>query len=285
MEIILKRVVRFSVLFLVLFIAACNGVTTTNSTTNTTASTTQSSSNGTTTTETTSITTTNTTSSGILTTTTTSTGETTTTSSGETTTTAGTGETTTTSSGETTTTTVPLEYNTYVFEAEYTYLDELIGYGYSGGTIGTGLIVIDTVSAGASNGYYVSYLYGYGLTLTFEIYSDRAVSDAVLTLRLSAEVMDILITAETYEVVVNDVGIWYQDIGFNNVPTMPEILPFNDFIIGNITLVEGLNVIELITSNTDAMQGTMYATAPIVDCIKIYTYAELTWNPYTDNIS
>lgn len=281
---------RFSVLFLVLFIAACN-VTTTSSTTNTTASpTTQSStqSSSTVSSTTQSTTTTDTSMTTVSTSTDTNTTTTTTTSTDTnttTTTTSGTGETTTTTTGTSTTTEEPLVYNTYVFEAEYTYLDELIGYGYSGGTIGTGLIVLDTVSAGASNGYYVSYLYGYGLTLTFEIESDRAVDNAVLTLRLSAEVMDILLTAETYEVVVNDLGIWYEDIEFNNVPTMPEILPFQDFVIGNISLVEGTNIIELITSNTDAMQGTMYATAPIVDCIKIYTYAELTWDPYTDNIT
>jgi hypothetical protein len=275
----------FSVLFLVLFITACN-VTPSSSTDITTASsTTQSSS---TSSSTTSTNTQSTTDTQPITTTYTDTNlttVTTTTDTNLTTITTVTGETTTTNTDTGTTTEVTHVYNTYVFEAEYTYLDELIGYGYSGGTIGTGLIVTDTVSAGASNGYYVSYLYGYGLALTFEIESDRAVDDAVLTLRLSAEVMDIILTSDTYDVVINDIAIGYDDIEFNNVPLMPEILPFQDFVIANISLVAGTNIIELITSNTDAMQGTMYATAPIVDCIKIYTYAALTWDPYTGNIT
>ncbi|MDY0138506.1 MAG: hypothetical protein RBR50_02290 [Candidatus Izemoplasmatales bacterium] len=175
---------------------------------------------------------------------------------------------------------------TYVFEAEYTYLDDMIGTGYSGGTYGTGVIVEDTKSGDASNGYYVSYLYSLGTTLSFEIESDRAVDNAYLVLRLSAELIDFTLTSDMYTVMVNGMGYDYEDMVFENVPGMQSstILPFADFVIGNIELQEGINTIDLVTTNSQAMGGTMYSTAPMIDCLKITTVAELTWNAYTDNI-
>jgi len=47
--------------------------------------------------------------------------------------------------------------------------------------------------------------------------------------------------------------------------------------------LEGQNVITLITDNALSMGGTMGATAPMVDCIKLTTYAILTWDPVLGN--
>ena len=47
--------------------------------------------------------------------------------------------------------------------------------------------------------------------------------------------------------------------------------------------MEGLNTITLTTANNNGMGGTMSGTAPIVDCIKITTSADLSWTPVTDN--
>ncbi len=183
------------------------------------------------------------------------------------------------------TTTVPLK-ETYVFEAEYTYLDELIGATFSGSTFGTALIVDDMKNGGASNGYYVSYLYTYGITLTFNFNSDRAATNASLYMRLSAEYMDFTLTSSMFAVVVNNTQIAYNDISFINVPGVNSetIYPFTDFYVGKVSLLEGANVVKLIVTNNTAMVGTMYSTAPMVDCIKIETEAVLTWTPLTDNI-
>ncbi len=193
--------------------------------------------------------------------------------------------TTTTTESTTAATTVPAA-ETYIFEAEYTYLDELIGYGFSGSVFGAEMVDEDVKGGGASNDYYVTYLYGVNITLTFEITSDRAVSNAVLYMRLSAEVMDITISPSNYTVLVNGAAMQYNSIVFTDVPGVaePTMYPFEDYLVGTISLVEGVNTIQLITTNTDAMAGTMYATAPIVDCIKIETTAVLTWVPLTDNI-
>lgn len=273
MERFFRGTVTFFVLFMFVFLAAC-GTTTTSSTTNTTTASPTTLAPTTTEEPTTLAPTTLAPTTSITTTSGVDTQITTTTDNG--------GTSTTTSNTNTSTTETVAA--TYVFEAEYTYLDELFGAGYSGTQFGTGMIVEDSLDAGASNGHYVSYLYVSDIALVFEIESDRAVNNAQLVLRLSAEVMDITLTSETYSIIVNNTAIAYDDIEFIDVPIMPEILPFRDIVIGNISLIQGTNIIELVTSNSDGMQGTMYATAPIVDCIKITTDAILTWDELTENI-
>ena len=53
-----------------------------------------------------------------------------------------------------------------------------------------------------------------------------------------------------------------------------------------VNLNEGENTIELVTNNSEHMSGaTMEATAPMVDCMMLYTSAELTWEPVESNIN
>lgn len=179
----------------------------------------------------------------------------------------------------------------YVFEAEYVYLDDIEnGAGFSGqGVRGKNLVVRDTTGSGkASNGFFVSYLYSEGITLEFEIESDRDVKGAKLILRLSCEVMDIVINGGNYNVIVNDTNYSYSDIQLKD-PAKDifngEVKEFADFeITPFLQLKEGKNTIKLVTANSTPMQGTMYATAPMVDCIKIETDANLSWEPVTSNI-
>lgn len=178
----------------------------------------------------------------------------------------------------------------YVFEAEHVYLNDIEnGSGFSGsGVHGTNLIVADKTGQGkASNGYYVSYLYNEGITLEFEIESDRAVKNAKLVLRLSVEVMDIVINGNNYAVCVNGDYYNYDDIELKDPAEdifNGGVKEFQDFVITDLLeLKAGKNTIQLITDNSDPMQGTMYATAPMVDCIKIETDAILSWEPLTSN--
>ena len=39
----------------------------------------------------------------------------------------------------------------------------------------------------------------------------------------------------------------------------------------------------MIVANDHGMGGTMQATAPVLDCIKVKTSADLTWNPIVSN--
>jgi uncharacterized repeat protein (TIGR02543 family) len=175
----------------------------------------------------------------------------------------------------------------YVFEAEYcSCIEDMSGYGYSGTATGTNMILKDKEGTGlVSNSYYVTYLYGYGIDLQFEINSDTAVTDAKVVLRLSAESHDITITQSKYLVKVNSDILSYSDISFTDVPPMGSLKPFADYVIStNVSLAKGKNTVDLITNNSDSMGGTMNATAPMVDCLKIQTKAVLTWTPDTANI-
>ncbi len=180
--------------------------------------------------------------------------------------------------------------NSFVFEAEYVNLDGVLGQGYSGNTSGTGLIMKDECEAGASNGYYVSCLYYDGAYLSFEITSDRDVEDVTMVLSLSAEFDDMIFTGDEYLAVVNDeeYNVEAELTGAYAVTDNGENMkrPFTQHIVANnITLNEGVNVIELVTNNDEHMSGaTMEAKAPMVDCMYLYTSAELTWDPVVDNI-
>ncbi len=184
---------------------------------------------------------------------------------------------------------------TYVYEAEDLDFSDFTGPGYSGNANGTDAIIRDDSNGvvNASNGYFISYLYADGIALTFTIESDREVDNATLSLRLSAEIMDFYITSTvganlpTYTVTVNGTSINYGNVYFIDVPSQFEeisYLPFQDYVMSvNVSLVEGTNTVVLLTDNSIAMGGTMTATAPMVDAIKIETYAYLTWDVVSGN--
>ncbi|MCC8101346.1 MAG: InlB B-repeat-containing protein [Clostridiales bacterium] len=175
--------------------------------------------------------------------------------------------------------------NIAVFEAEYTDLTGLEGMGYSGNASGTNMIESDS-ERGASNGYYVGWLYNEGLTLTFNVESDEAVDNAIIALSLSTEYYDITITDETFTVSVNGEAVEYSDISFTGVTEMN--LPFTTYILNtNVSLNEGSNVITISVTNNEKKTGTIYATAPLVDCMYIYSESEVTWSdgfPLESNI-
>ncbi len=90
---------------------------------------------------------------------------------------------------------------TYVLEAENTNVGGKQGQGYSG----PGDLVVaprnsngDGPLAGISNEFAICYLYAPLLSVNYFIVSDRDVDDAVLTLRLSAEYMNMIINPETF---------------------------------------------------------------------------------------
>ena len=185
--------------------------------------------------------------------------------------------------------------HTYVFEAEYVNLAGKNGAGWSGGAAGTAMITKDTITedpdlgtnANASNGYYLTYLYSYGLFIDFEITSDRA-TEATLILRLSAEQRDpFVITDDEYLITLNGSKVNYGSITILGAyaALQQRKLPFEDVISITINLVQGKNVIRFTTNNQISMGGTMDATAPLLDCIKINTIAMLTWSPILENLN
>lgn len=185
----------------------------------------------------------------------------------------------------------PAGAETYTFEAEYAPLPK-VGIGWSGGEPG----VSPDLDGGfnAENGYFVLNMYAKGSTLTFEIESDKAVDDAKIVARFSAEdpagllngggdnAKSYSITKDTFQVKVNGEALAYETITFNNIKQTNK---FQNYTVGTkVSLKAGKNVIELVTNNETSLGGTTKATAPVVDNIKITTTAKLTWEPLTSNL-
>ena len=177
-----------------------------------------------------------------------------------------------------------------VFEAEYTDLDGKVGWGYSGNAYDEGIANKDSWGMNASNDWLVGWLYHEGTTLEFQIYCEEAVTDAVLAFRLSAEYQELIMTPENVAIRVNGTDISYEPITFTDVPSESAGYKraFTDHIIGDINLDQGNNTITIAITNDDkGVGGTMYASAPIVDCMYLYTDALVEWAegfPKTENI-
>ena len=69
--------------------------------------------------------------------------------------------------------------------------------------------------------------------------------------------------------------------------SMVDKRPFTDYTMTtSFALREGVNVIRLTVTNSHApYDGTMEASAPMIDCISIFTDATLTWNPLKENVA
>ena len=193
---------------------------------------------------------------------------------------------------------------TNIFQAEYTYIDPVGNFpGYSGAATGAQCVQHEAVAglyvpkAGedesnsahkTDHGHFVGYLYGNGITLTFEIYSTAAVSGVTLKANLSSEIGEALAMAPTgrygYAFKVNGTSLDYSI----TIPASDgEKLPFQEYTINtNVSLQAGWNKIELVTNNTTSVGGTMAGAAPMVDYIKFENTgaAVLSYHPVYDTL-
>ena len=179
---------------------------------------------------------------------------------------------------------IPDSLKETVFEAEYCacITDGLgmQGSTYSGGTQGKALIGEDVYGDyHASNDFFVHFLYMKGNTLTFDLVADKAEQNVVFAIRLSAEYRETIeITNEKWKVKINDEALAYKPFTFRHVPPQGGTrYPFTDYVLGNINLKEGENKIELITDNDELLYGTAASTAPMIDCLKMYSGNTITW--------
>jgi hypothetical protein len=174
----------------------------------------------------------------------------------------------------------------FIFEAENVDLTYLSGHGWSNEVMGYGLLLKDKYEAGASNGYALGYLYENGNEIEFYIDASEDVEDVTLILRCTMEhkVASASIAWDELEITVNDgAPMEYRTLNFNNIPGLLTVknalLPFANKTIGKINLTQGENLIKIEVTNNITMEGTMQATAPIIDCIILKTDADvaLTW--------
>ena len=175
---------------------------------------------------------------------------------------------------------------TWTFEGELIDFTGKQGPGYSGTTSGRGMIQTD-ITGTASGGQYIGFNYRPGMRHDFRFASDRAVSDVTVVLRLSAEFADYVFTPDNLVLSLNGTELDYDDIVLDNVPDeVGAIREFADFTIAvNASLVQGANTFSIIVNNAEpptdesgSPLGTMLASAPLIDCVKLTTSAALYWD-------
>lgn len=183
----------------------------------------------------------------------------------------------------------------YTFEAEYSYIsDDKWGQGYSGQNSGLGLIMSEngdsTENHTASNGYYVGWIYYSGASIDFTVTSDRDVSDLTIVFRLTAEYQDCTVSGDEIYVQVNEEkhNFEFSITGVYGTEEMSKKgrNDFQNYTVGSkISLKKGVNTISLVINNEKQGVGaTMNASAPLVDCMYLYTSASLTLDEHKDNI-
>ena len=203
---------------------------------------------------------------------------------------------------------VPAGMNAQVFEAEECpdFTDDswgptgMPGATYSGGQNGLGLVGKDYYEDGknkyGTSGHYTvgtselagfaHFLYCEGDTLTWELESDVAAENVVLFMRLSAEygISDPIygeysswVDESTFPVTVNGTALKYGKVTLHNITPML-FIPFQDyFLSASVSLVAGKNTIQMKVANKVSVNGTIASSAPVVDCIKLYSSSTLTW--------
>ena len=193
---------------------------------------------------------------------------------------------------------------TKIFDAEFTPIDPTAKYpGYSNSVMGTECIQQDSGQKSTSQtypilngtehtGHYVYCLYSYGATITYNIYSDKAVDNVDLYAMLSVEMRnEIDMTPEGeygFSFIVNGKAIDYGSIyidGGDSVQSGGNYMgAFEEYYIGSVSLQAGDNVILLRVNNANSIGGVTEAWAPMIDYIRFDTSATLSWIPEYDNL-
>ncbi len=200
-----------------------------------------------------------------------------------------------------------------VFEAEecpdFTYDSwgpgGMPGATWSGGQWGLALISYDYYDASGKNKYgasgdytvgsskvagFVHFMYVNGDTLTWELESSEAASNVTLLMRLSAEYgkaynplsdeVSSWVDGDTFPITVNGTKVPYSKVNLRNIGAVAgyDYIPFQDyFVSASLSLVKGKNTIQMKVDNTVTLNGTVASSAPIVDCIKLFSSSEITW--------
>lgn len=172
---------------------------------------------------------------------------------------------------------------TYVLEAEYIDLDNVVGAGISSEASGVNMIhgtgSDADIEKGWSQGYYLGFTYSANLELNFVFNTEKA-STASIILRLGSEIGDITFTPESLSVKLNG-----NEISYTNLLVFGsemDKMEFTDLTLtSNASLVAGENTITIkILENTLRSGQT---GGPMIDNIKVRTDAGLTWTDKTDN--
>ena len=140
---------------------------------------------------------------------------------------------------------------------------------------------------------FVHYNYEKGNTLTWELESDVAATNVTIFMSVSGEYgLDEPFQAfegqgesrvfekynqTSFPVKVNGVALEYGEQTIHNI-VPKDFITFQDyFLAANVSLKAGKNTIQMIVDNKDTINGTIASTAPVVDCIKVFSSSTITW--------
>ena len=142
-------------------------------------------------------------------------------------------------------------------------------------------------------GGFVHYNYEKNNTLTWELESDIAATNVTIMMRVSGEygqdepfqpfegqgetrVFETY-NQDSFPVKVNGTALTYGEQTIHNI-IPKDFITFQDyFLSATVNLVAGKNTIQMTVNNTDTINGTIASTAPVVDCIKVFSSSNITW--------
>lgn len=169
------------------------------------------------------------------------------------------------------------EGTTYLFETEYTFMENVVGGGISGAAAGLNMII---ENADASNGFYVGSMHSTKCIITFVITSDV---DTTATLRvlLGNELSAMKLNPANFIISVNETPFEYDEF---ELPAEVKAVgrTFSQFKLGDISLVAGENTITFQVGPNEYCNGA--AGGPLFDAMKLTTQATLTMTEYPENI-
>ena len=140
-------------------------------------------------------------------------------------------------------------------------------------------------------GAYVHFNYNKGNVLTWKLHSDRAASNVTLFARFSAEYgkpfvgdgfEDIIdsFSDEDFQVKVNGTVMEYGHVDICNIEGTSGatfIYCQDYFMSAAVNLVAGENIIQMVVNNDKTLNGTIAASAPVIDSIKLFSDSTITW--------
>lgn len=174
---------------------------------------------------------------------------------------------------------------TYVMEAEYVDLSDVVGTGISSDQQHENMIYGEGTEEQKkmwSNGYFVGYTYTSKCKITFKFNSDKAVN-ATFVLALGSEIGDITLNPENFKIELNAKEVNYSAIKVNNSTDISK-MAFKDCTVATVALKEGENEFTLSVLPNKLLQGTKDG-GPCIDCLKIKTTAKITFTEKKDNPS
>lgn len=169
------------------------------------------------------------------------------------------------------------ETTTYLFETEYTYMEDVVGGGISGAAAGLNMII---ENADASNTFFVGSTHSPKCVITYAI---QASEDTTATLRviLGNEISAMKLNPQNLIISVNGVPFEYAEF---ELPAEVKSVgrTFSQFKLGDINLVAGENTITFQIGENEYCNGA--TGGPLFDAIKLTSTAELTMTEYPENI-